>query len=261
MQEFLLNYSLAVSVLFVFVIGFYFYALWAKNGAVADFAWGLGFILVSGLGLLINQSVGLLQLVAFSLVVLWGLRLAIHIYLRNRGKQEDWRYKKWREDWGKDYALKAFLKIFLLQGLLLLIVVLPAFFIATSRAQGFSWFLLAGALVWLIGFFFEGVGDYQLNSFKSKPENNGRVMKTGLWQYTRHPNYFGEVTTWWGIYIIALAVPNGWMTIIGPLTITFLILKVSGVPMLENKYAGNFEFEQYKKTTNKFFPWFPKKLN
>ena len=119
---------------------------------------------------------------------------------------------------------------------------------------------IVGVLVWLVGFYFEAVGDAQLARFIKDPANKGKLMQSGLWAYTRHPNYFGEVTQWWGIWIIALSVSGGWLGIIGPITITFLILKVSGIPMLEKKMAENPEFTEYKKQTSMVIPWFKKSV-
>jgi steroid 5-alpha reductase family enzyme len=118
---------------------------------------------------------------------------------------------------------------------------------------------IIGLIIWLLGFVFESVGDHQLSKFKRKEENKGKIMTQGLWKYTRHPNYFGEVVMWWGIFLMALSVKNGWTAVVSPLLITFLLLKVSGITMLERKYAGNEEFQEYAKRTNAFFPWFPKK--
>jgi steroid 5-alpha reductase family enzyme len=134
--------------------------------------------------------------------------------------------------------------------------VLPVLFINLGTGGPLGFFDLVGFLVWITGFYFESTGDAQLARFVRDPINKGKIMQSGLWKYTRHPNYFGEVTQWWGIFIISLSVPFGIFTIIGPLTITYLILFVSGVPMLEKKYAGRADFEAYKKRTSVFFPWF-----
>jgi len=112
-----------------------------------------------------------------------------------------------------------------------------------------------------MGFYFEAVGDYQLRTFTKDPSNRGKIIRSGLWRFTRHPNYFGEVVLWWGILLIALSAPNGWVALIGPVTITFLLLQVSGIPMLEKKYEGNPEFEEYKKRTSAFFPLPPKRIS
>ena len=115
-----------------------------------------------------------------------------------------------------------------------------------------------GILIWCVGYFFETVGDWQLDKFiKSKPEP-GEILTSGLWKYTRHPNYFGEVTMWWALWLMVASLPMGYLALVSPIVITFLILKVSGIPMLEEKYAGNPKFEEYKKSTNAFFPSFPK---
>ncbi len=116
-----------------------------------------------------------------------------------------------------------------------------------------------GVIIWVVGFLFEVVGDYQLKSFVQSEANRGKIMQQGLWKYTRHPNYFGEVTLWWGIYLIALSTSGGWMTVIGPVTISFLILKVSGIPLLEKEFMKNPEFQEYARRTSTFFPLPPRK--
>jgi steroid 5-alpha reductase family enzyme len=147
----------------------------------------------------------------------------------------------------------------MLQGVFLFIIAQPIIFINFSLREDLTVIDFLGICVWCIGFIFEAVGDYQLRAFKKRPENKGKIMTTGLWKYTRHPNYFGEVIVWWGIFLLALSVKNGWMAVVSPLLISFLILRVSGVTMLEKKYAGNPDFEAYAKRTNAFFPWFAKK--
>jgi steroid 5-alpha reductase family enzyme len=138
----------------------------------------------------------------------------------------------------------------------MILVSSPIIFINTFPSK-FVFLDLLGILIWTFGFFFESVGDFQLSRFiKSK---KGGIMKSGLWKYTRHPNYFGEVIQWWGIWLIALSVSYGWVSVIGPLLITFLILKVSGIPLLEKKMEENDEFREYKKNTSMFFPLPPKK--
>lgn len=192
------------------------------------------------------------------LITFWSLRLSLHLYLRNRKKDEDYRYKEWRQQWGTSIIIRSYFQVFLLQGLFLLIIVSPA--IVTTFYPGTSLNLLdfLGVCIWIIGFLFETIGDWQLKKFLKNKANSGKIMKTGLWRYTRHPNYFGEVTMWWGLWIIALSVTYGFYSIIGPITITFLILKVSGIPMLEKKMEENPEFIAYKKRTSAFFPLPPK---
>ena len=127
-----------------------------------------------------------------------------------------------------------------------------------GSTKGLNWLDFLGIAIWIFGFYFEAIGDWQLSKFIQDPEKTG-IMKEGLWKYTRHPNYFGEVTQWWGIWLIALSTKYGLPSILGPLAITFLILKVSGIPPLEKKYADNEDFKKYKKKTSKFIPLPPKK--
>jgi steroid 5-alpha reductase family enzyme len=229
-----------------------------KRNDVADIAWGLGFTLLAWTSYFISGNNSLRALLAGILVSVWGLRLAWHIHTRNAGKAEDYRYAAWREAWGEWFYIRSYAQVYLLQGILLFVVALPVLLVNRSVDKTFGLLDIAGALVWLFGFLFEAVGDAQLTKFISDPANKGRLMQSGLWRYTRHPNYFGEVTQWWGIWLIALSVPNGWISVIGPLTITILILKVSGIPMLERKMEKNPEFAEYKLRTSVFFPLPPR---
>ena len=225
-----------------------------KRNDIADILWGTGFIVAAVTALISSDAAAQKSFLVFILVFLWGTRLAIHIYTRNRGKPEDARYRKWREDWGEHAMIRAFFDVFMLQGTLMLVISVPVIYIIASGDHPIGWIDIVGVSVWLTGFLFETIGDYQLIRFKKLPSSKGKIMTEGLWSWTRHPNYFGEVTLWWGIYLMALSLPYGWATIIGPLTITFLILKVSGIPLLEKKYEGKPEFEDYKRRTSAFFP-------
>lgn len=249
----------SVLVVFVYMTFWFFAALILKRNDVADIAWGIGFILVTAIlfvrhGIAIDRGLFVLLIVA-----IWGTRLAYHILKRNINKPEDKRYAAWRLEWGKWFVLRSYLQVFMLQGLLLLLIVTPVSIIEIMRGSAITFFDVLGVCVWIFGFYFESVGDKQLKNFLSNPGNKGKILDTGLWKYTRHPNYFGEVTQWWGLWIIALSVPYGIWGIIGPLTITFLIVKVSGVPMLEKGMATNPLFDEYRKTTSVFIPNFFKK--
>lgn len=226
----------------------------SRRNDVADVAWGLGFVLMAGVSLYLSGLYELRQLGVTLLVAVWGLRLAWHIHARNRGKGEDYRYAQWRAEWGKWFYLRSYLQVYLLQGALLLLVVAPVLAINLSSGSALGLLDFVGLLVWLVGFFFEAVGDAQLARFIKDSANKGHLMQRGLWAYTRHPNYFGEVTQWWGIWLIALSVSSGAYAVIGPLTITFLILKVSGIPLLEKKMAEHPDFPEYKKRTSVFIP-------
>lgn len=255
-----MNYFLILGLILFFYMSFWFgLSLVKKRNDVADTAWGLGFVLLTWISFFLGQAQGIRGLLVGVLVSIWGVRLAWHIYLRNKGRAEDYRYAKWRGEWGKWFYLRSFAQVYLLQGILLFLIALPVLFINRASGLVLGVFEVLGLAVWLLGFFFESVGDAQLARFIKNPENKGKLMQGGLWEYTRHPNYFGEVTMWWGIWLIALSSPYGWIAVIGPLTITILILKVSGIPMLEKKMAEHPDFAEYKKRTSVFIPWFSKK--
>lgn len=229
-----------------------------KRNDVADIAWPVGFILASAAALFAQGVTAARSWLLIVLVVAWGIRLAMHIAIRNKGKGEDPRYRKWREEWGGQEAWRSFLQVFLLQQYLVLAVLAPVTYVIVHGGGTIGLLDAVGFCIWIIGFLFEAVGDHQLLRFKQDPANKGRIMRAGLWKYTRHPNYFGEVTLWWGVFLATLAVPGGWMTFIGPVVITVLILGVSGIPMLEARYEGNAEFADYKRRTSAFFPLPPK---
>ena len=241
-----------------YAVAWYVVALVLKRNDVADIAWGLGFIVATAVALLRQDIFTVRAVMVFAMVVLWGVRLSVHVSIRNWGKAEDARYRKWREEWGRHAAVRAFFQVFLMQSYLVIVVALPVTAVVHAGGPSLGLLDFIGVTVWTIGFLFETVGDYELLKFKGDPANKGRIIRSGLWKYTRHPNYFGEVTLWWGIYLIALSVPGAWITVFGPLTITFLILKVSGIPLLEKKYEGNADFAEYKRRTSAFFPMPPK---
>jgi steroid 5-alpha reductase family enzyme len=246
-------------VIMVYTTVWFLVAQALKRNDIADIAWGVGFIVTALSAMIFTEGVSPRGILVIFLVILWGVRLTCHIFLRNRGKGEDSRYRKWRRQWGKYAVIRAYFQVFLLQGLLIVVISLPVTAIIMSAQNSFSAFDVFGVCIWLVGFTFEAVGDYQLMKYKRNPANKGKIMTQGLWKYTRHPNYFGEVALWWGIYLIALSVPWGWATIVGPVTINYLILKVSGIPLLEEKYEDNPEFQTYKKRTSAFFPLPPGK--
>ncbi len=257
----IMNEYLFYSAIFIvlFMAGVFCLALIKKDNSIVDIAWGLGFIGVAILTFFLEEGWTARHILVSGLILIWGMRLAIHIGIRKRGKGEDFRYAKWRQDWGRWFVLRSYFQIFMLQGVFLLIIALPIVLVNLSDRPDLTPLDFLGIGVWCIGFVFEAVGDNQLRRFKKRPENKGKILTTGLWKYTRHPNYFGEVVLWWGIFLCALSVQNGWITILSPLLISFLILRVSGVTMLEKRYAGHPDFEAYAKRTNAFFPWLPKK--
>jgi steroid 5-alpha reductase family enzyme len=243
-------------VLFVYFNIWFLIGQLKKNNAVVDIAWGLGFVVVALFTFIYSEMV-LINYVITILISLWGLRLGYYLFKRNWNKKEDYRYVEMRKSWIKYPMLQAYLKVYMLQMILMIIISIPIIFI-NSSSDSLSLIAYLGILVWIKGYFFEVVGDYQLKVFVKDPNNKGKIMKTGLWKYTRHPNYFGEATMWWGIFIISLSV-GGIYTIISPILITLLLLFVSGVPLLEKKYKDNKEFQEYAKVTSVFIPWFVKK--
>ncbi len=230
-----------------------------KRNDVADVAWGLGFVLLAWVSYYISDDPGTRGLLVAALVSIWGVRLTAHIFTRNKGKAEDYRYLAWRKEWGKWFYLRSYLQVYLLQGMLLYIIILPVLFINKNCGASINYLDITGIVVWLTGFFFETIGDAQLARFTKNPANKGKIIQSGLWKYSRHPNYFGEVTQWWGMWLICLSVPLGWLAIISPLTITYLILNVSGIPMLEKNMNKKPGFKEYKKRVSIFIPLPPKK--
>ncbi len=243
--------------IFIYMSIWFLIATAIKRNDIADIAWGLGF---STLAILVPRNGQFSQdLVIRMLIIIWGVRLSYHVFSRNSKKSEDYRYLAWRHSWGKWFLLRSYLQIFLLQGFFMFLISISLILSTASRTPPHPIFYWVGLGMWIIGFFFESIADIQLRDFLKKNKRKGSIMKQGLWRYSRHPNYFGEVTQWWGICVMVMTMTNGLLALISPITITILILGISGIPMLEEKYKGNTEFDQYKKSTNAFFPGVPKK--
>jgi len=251
-------YSFAALMVFFYMTAGFLIALVLRRNDTADVMWGIGFVFVAVILFSLFPKIDR-SFFATLLVAIWGLRLSYHIFRRTLTSPEDKRYAVWRKEWKHYFEIRSYVQIFLLQGVLMLLIASPVLLITINHGGSLTNLDLVGLTVWIVGFIFESVGDKQLRDFIRKPENKGKIMNQGLWKYTRHPNYFGEVTQWWGLWIIALSVPYGYLGIIGPLAITFLILKVSGIPMLEKSFIGREGFDEYKRKTSVFFPWFPKR--
>lgn len=239
-------------VLFLYFTAWFIFTSIIKNASLIDIGWGLGFVLVSVLIQLTRFSPeGLVFLV---MVSLWGLRLSYHIFKRNVGKPEDFRYAQFRKDWGKGFYLRAYFQLFLLQGALTFVIA-QSYISAQSEPVVGSMLLIAfGVLVFVIGYLFESMGDAQLKRHISDPKTKGTIIKSGLWAYTRHPNYFGEVVLWWGIWLTGIGFGAPLWTIIGPLAINYFIRYVSGVPMLEKRLQKYADYETYVKEIPIFIP-------
>jgi steroid 5-alpha reductase family enzyme len=224
-----------------------------KNNGIVDIGWGLGFVLVAWLTLLLSRDLSLTRLTAAAMVTVWGLRLFLHILKRNANKPEDFRYAQWRKNWGKWFLPRSFLQIYMLQGLFMYIIALPLTLPAHADAISLPVYI-AGLLLFAIGFAFEAAGDSQLRNFIRDPANKGRIMDRGLWRYTRHPNYFGESIIWWGVFLTALSGGVLWYAAAGSVTITFLLLFVSGVPLLERSMMKRPGYAEYAVKTSVFLP-------
>jgi steroid 5-alpha reductase family enzyme len=237
-----------------------FTALWLlslplKNSSIVDPFWGPGFALVAWAAYLLADDPGGRGLLVAVLVSVWALRLGLHLTIRNRGMGEDFRYQAFRRRWRGPYWIVSLFRVFLLQALLLWVVSLPVQVVMVDGGTpGVIGFI--GVALWVVGFFFETVGDLQLVRFKRDPANQGKVMDRGLWGLTRHPNYFGDVTVWWGHFLVAVAGWGSAWTIIGPVVMSILLLRVSGVTLMEKSLVGRKPgYEEYAKRVSAFFPW------
>ncbi len=232
--------------------------LYKKDASIADVFWGIHFIVIAGGLLLLLSEPTLVTSITLSLVTIWGLRLAFHIGSRKIGKPEDWRYERYRSAWGAWYPLRNYLQNFLFQGLLAVIVSLPVIQIMRVAPTEVSSLVIVGVAIWCIGFFIEAIADAQLRSFLAR-KDRARILTTGLWKYSRHPNYFGEITQWWGIWILSISLGFWYITVLGPLLISYLILFVSGIPLLEKKFVSVPGYKAYASKTSRLIPWPPKK--
>jgi len=237
------------------------WSIFIKNVSIVDIFWGFGFVVVNAFYVFISGELNARKILILTLVTIWGLRLTIHLAWRNIGKGEDFRYQEFRRSYGPErYWWFSFFQVFLLQGALIMIVSLPLLGISSSTSTGdLNALDYLGMLVWLVGFTFEAGGDYQLARFKSNISNKGKVLQTGFWKYTRHPNYFGDAAVWWAYAIFSVAAGSYWQ-IVGSIVMTVLIIKVSGVSLLERTLKDTKpQYKDYIQKTNSFFPWFPKK--
>lgn len=243
----------------VYMLCFWGVSLARRDASIVDIGWGLGFTGIATVTFAMSPGWDGRRWLVLALTAIWGLRLAGYLWWRNHGQPEDYRYQAMRRHYGERFSLISLFTVFGLQGVLMWIVSLPVQVapLAQEPAQ-ITWLDFLGVALWATGMFFETVGDIQLARFKADPASRGQVMDRGLWRYTRHPNYFGDFCVWWGLYALALAT-GAWWTAIGPAAMSFLLMRVSGVPMLERNMAKRRPgYVEYVARTNAFFPGPPK---
>jgi steroid 5-alpha reductase family enzyme len=232
-----------------------------KNASIVDIVWGLGFVITSWVLALTIDGDSTRQILLAVMVGAWGLRLGGYLAKRNIGHGEDWRYKAMRKKKGARFGLISLVTVFGLQGVLMWVVSLPVMFGNSDATPGVGPLAVIGVMVWAVGLSFEAVGDWQLAKFKKDPNNAGKVMQTGLWSLTRHPNYFGDALLWWGIGIVGAETGTGVIGFIGPVVMTVFLLRVSGVPMLERSLMKRREgYAEYAARTSAFIPRPPKRI-
>lgn len=281
MIEVIINLVLSTFALLCCLIPLWLVSLKIRDASIIDIFWGFGFLVVAAVCFYFNNFKTDYMWLLAALPILWGLRLTLYLGKRNIGHGEDPRYIAMRQRSEKKgltemaWRRQAFFSIYLVQGLLILIISAPIW-VGFAMAEGFypeayqafhtsiGFLSILGASIWLIGFLFEAVGDWQLARFLNAnkdydgPYETKPVLDTGLWKYTRHPNYFGNAAMWWGIWLVAAQAPWGWITIFSPIIMTYFLLKISGAALLERKLKNRPAYAAYIKRTPEFFPWLPK---
>ncbi len=243
-----------------FMVSVWLVSLWKRDASIVDISWGLGFAGIALVTFAVAEGPLARRALVTALAVIWGVRLGGYLLWRALGKAEDFRYQAMRRYWGARFPLISLFTVFGLQGVLMWIVSLPLQVAQRASASAdFAWFDAVGIALWLVGMFFESIGDLQLVRFKADPANAGRVMDRGLWRYTRHPNYFGDCLVWWGLFALALSTPGGAYTVVGPIVMTILLRRVSGVALLERSLVKRRPgYAEYVARTRPFVPGPPR---
>jgi len=260
-MTFLEQYIIALLVILGLMTALWLVSLLMKNSSIVDIFWGMGFVIVNWVFFALAPDGFLLRKWLIGMLVsIWGLRLTFHILRRNWGKPEDFRYQNWRKEAGVRWWWQSFFQVFLLQGLLMWVISWP---LLAGQYRGMpdhlNFLSILGILLWVFGFYFEAMGDLQLTRFKANPDKRGKLLSTGVWRFSRHPNYFGDAAQWWGYYLLAAAA-GGWWTIFSPILMTLLLIKVSGVALLEKTLKNSKPgYKEYVESTSAFIPWFPRK--
>lgn len=261
-MELAFSFVFAGILVLLYVTAVFVGALIKKDNSIMDINYGLVFLFVTLILFLSYSASEVLPTVVLALIVLWALRLSIRIYLKNKGKPEDARYRAWRELWQQKgmvyFVLRSYFQIYLLQGTIILIVLSPVLVALTYGSGEATLNVYMGILIWIVGFIWESVADRQLDRFIKNPENKGKIMTEGLFRYSRRPNYFGESLMWWGLWIMVLHLPYGFLAVMSPFAITYIVTRITG-PMLEKQFLARFgeQYNSYMKETSYFLP-FPK---
>jgi steroid 5-alpha reductase family enzyme len=259
-MTFLHMYLLALAAIMCMMTILWLISIMIKNVSIVDLFWGFGFVVACGVYFICTEGLETRKILLMTMVATWGLRLSIYLAWRNHGKGEDFRYRKFRKDFGVSrYWWYSFFSVFLLQGILMWLISAPllgAQFYAENRLGILDY---SGIVLWMIGFIFEAGGDIQLARFKANATNKGKVLDIGFWHYTRHPNYFGDAAVWFGYGLICISAGSYW-PVAGSVLMTALLIKVSGVALLEKTLKTTKPgYQEYVRRTSAFIPWFPKK--
>ena len=255
-MSYLENYFVALGVILAVSVAAWLVSIAKRDVSFVDSLWSLFFLIAAGTFAAAAENIGVRGALVLVLVAIWSLRLSVYITARNWGEEEDYRYRTIREKNEPNFAIKSLYIVFGLQGVLAWVISVPLLFAVRGPSEPGILDAVA-VLLWVVGVVFEAGGDYQLARFKSDPANEGKVLNTGLWRYTRHPNYFGDFCVWWSFYLFAVAA-GGWWTVYAPLLMSFLLLKVSGVAMLEKTIGSRRPgYAEYVRNTNAFFPGIP----
>ena len=253
-------YFQALLIILILMTVLWIVSVIVRNVSIVDLFWGLGFIFVAAFFFFKSDGNVIRKIIVLTLTAIWGMRLSLYLTWRNAGKGEDFRYRQFRKNYGRSYWWISFFQTFLLQGVLMWLISAPllgAQYYGSEKNPGIL--DLIGISFWLTGFIFEAGGDYQLAVFKADRNNKGKVLDQGFWRYTRHPNYFGDACVWWGFGIICISA-GSYLPALGSVLMTALIIKVSGVALLEKSLKDKKpEYSEYIRKTNSFIPWFPKK--
>lgn len=257
-MNFFTIYLQSLAIILIMMTVLWLVSIKLRNVSIVDPFWGAGFVLATVFSYFKAGNYDLRSTLVLVLVTVWGLRLSLYLAWRNAGKGEDFRYQAFRKTYGEGYWWISFFQTFLLQGVLMWLISAPL--TAVQVRGGMPGFVDGLAmLVWTIGFIFEAGGDWQLIRFRSNPHNKGKILQTGFWKYTRHPNYFGDSAVWWGYGLFAIAA-GAYVPALSSILMTLLILKISGVSLLEKTLVQTKPgYESYRRRTPAFIPWYPSK--